>query len=99
MISNKALRFSFQLQSIAKNVWGLNSDSVKLIYKGAILPFLTYCCSIWEDGLKVKRNFKKLQRVQRLIAIKICRAYRTVSLDAILVLAGILPIELKINES
>ena len=40
----------------------------------------------------------KLMRVQRIINIKIAKAYRTVSNEALCVLAGLTPITIKIEE-
>jgi hypothetical protein len=47
------------------------------MYTGAILPVLSYGAPVWIEGLKRKHNATKLKRMQRLINIKIARAYRT----------------------
>ena len=41
----------------------------------------------------------KLVRIQRLINIKIAKAYRTVSNDALCILTGLTPIDIKIQEA
>ncbi|GBP26459.1 hypothetical protein EVAR_85961_1 [Eumeta japonica] len=40
-----------------------------------------------------------LSSLQRGFAIKICRAYRTVSLTSAMILAGLLPLDLRIREA
>ena len=47
---------------------------------------------------KTKKNIRMLQRVQRLINIKIAKAYRTISFEASCVMAGVPPIGLVIEE-
>jgi hypothetical protein len=47
-----------------------------------------------------KESYKiRLIRVQRLINIKMAKAYRTVSHEALCVLTGMTPIEIKIEEA
>jgi hypothetical protein len=46
---------------------------------------------------KVKPQ-EKLTRMQRLINIKIAKAYRTVSNDVLCIIAGVTPIHVKIKE-
>jgi hypothetical protein len=47
-----------------------------------------------------KENYKaRLLRVQRIINIKMAKAYRTMSHEALCVLTGIMPIDLKIQEA
>ena len=65
---------------------------LRIIYTGAMLPILSYGAPVWIEGLKRKHNATKLKRVQRLINIKITRAYRTTSHEALCVLTGITPI-------
>jgi hypothetical protein len=47
--------------------------------------------------LKRKHNVAKLKRVQRLINIKIARAYRTISHEAFCVLIGVTPIQIELG--
>ena len=48
--------------------------------------------------LQLNKNKRMLQRVQRLIIIKIAKAYRTISFEASCVMAGVRPIGLVIEE-
>jgi hypothetical protein len=54
---------------------------------------------VWKKAID-KISYKlKLIRVQRLINIKIAKAYRTVSNEALCVLTGLTPIAIKIKEA
>ena len=56
-----------------------------------MLPILSYGAPVWIECLNRKHNAIKLKRVQRLINIKIARAYRTTSQEALCVLTGMSP--------
>ena len=59
---------------------------------------MTYGAPVWKDALN-KASFKaRLVRTQRLLNIKIAKAYRTVSNDALCIITGLMPIHLKILE-
>uniref|UniRef100_A0A1B6JZR0 Uncharacterized protein n=1 Tax=Homalodisca liturata TaxID=320908 RepID=A0A1B6JZR0_9HEMI len=55
---------------------------------------ILYGCEIWADALRQKRYRKKVVAVQRRGALRISSAYRTVSEPAVLVIAGVIPIDL-----
>jgi hypothetical protein len=59
---------------------------------------LTYGAPIWVEAIKKSRNLAKYKRIQRLINIKIAKAYRTISYDASCVTAGEPPIEILIGQ-
>jgi hypothetical protein len=86
------------LSKSAKLHWGLGHKSLKIIYEGALVPILTYGAPVWEEAAGKHRNLCKLQRVQRLINIKIAKAYRTISYDASCLMAGVPPIAVVIAE-
>jgi len=71
--------------------------TLRIIYIGAILPILSYGAPVWIEGLKRKHNATKFKRVQRLINIKIARAYHTTSHEALCVLTGITPILIELR--
>jgi hypothetical protein len=59
---------------------------------------MTYGSPVWEEAISRTGNLAKLQRVQRLVNIKMTKAYRTVSFEASCVLAGVPPIGIVIEE-
>ena len=86
------------LSKSAKLNWGLQHGALKTMYKGAILPMLSYGSPVWIDALKRTHNCSKLIRVQRLVNIKIAKAFRTTSTEALCVLTGLTPIIIKLQE-
>jgi len=85
------------LGSIAKLNWGLGHKSLKTIYEGALVPLMTYGAPVWEEAIKKQRLLRKVQSSQRLINIKIAKAYRTISYEASCLLAGVQPIGIEIE--
>ncbi|KAJ4449775.1 hypothetical protein ANN_01179 [Periplaneta americana] len=87
-----------QLSKSAKLTWGLQHRALRIIYTGGILPLILYGAPIWKGILENKCYIIKLIRVQRLINIKIAKAYRTVSNEALCLVMGLTPINIKIEE-
>jgi hypothetical protein len=79
--------------------WGLKHETLNTIYKGAILPLMLYGAPIWIDALEKKCNKFIYNRVQRLMNIKIAKAYRTTSNEALCTFTGTTPIEIKVEET
>ena len=52
--------------------------ALKVIYNGAIEPILTHGAPVLEKDLKKQNDFRKFQRIQRMMNIKISKAFRTV---------------------
>jgi ribonuclease HI len=96
---SKALRIINALSKMARNTWGIGTDQLKYIYIGAIEPLITYGASVWYDALRKKKIVKKLTQFQRLIALRIIKGYKTISGDAAMVIAGLIPLHLRIQES
>lgn len=96
-ITEKCIKLIHALAKSAKINWGLNSDVTKIIYKGAILPLISYGIPVWIESLNTKYNIMKIKRVQRLINIKIARAFRTTSHEALCILTGLTPINIELS--
>jgi len=86
------------LSRAAKLSWGIKSEAIATKYKGAILPLLTYGAPVWIEAMKYRRKRQKYIRVQRLINLRMARAYRTTSSEALCILTGMTPIVLKLEE-
>jgi uncharacterized protein YvpB len=65
----------------------------------AIQPLLLYGAPVWAEILKKSSYSKEVTRVQRLINIKIEKAYRTVSNEALCIITGLTHIHIKIQET
>ena len=76
---------------------GLGHKSLKTIYEGALVPLMTYGAPIWEEAVNKQRLLRKMQSTQRLINIKIAKAYRTSSFEASCLIAGVYPVGIVIE--
>jgi hypothetical protein len=97
--STKCSKLIHALSKSAKLSWGLKHKALNTIYKGAILSFKLYGVPVWIRAMAKKCNKILYTRVQRLINIKIAKAYRTTSGEALSVLTGITPTEIKVAET
>ena len=98
-MTDKCSKLIFALSKSAKLNWGLNYAALEAIYTGGILPLLLYGAPVWINAIN-KASYKlKITRVQRLINIRLARAYRTVSNEALCILTGLTPIDIKIEEA
>jgi len=95
-MANKCTKLIFSLSKAAKLNWGLNHKALKTIYLRGILPLLLYGASMWIKAMELE-CYKAKIRVQRLINIKIAKAYRTVSNEALWILTGMTHIAIKIE--
>ena len=97
-LAENSAKLIHMLGRSAKLQWGLGNKALKTIYEGALIPLLTYGAPVWEEAAAKQKNIRMLQRVQRMINIKIAKACRTISFEASCVIAGVLPIGLVIEE-
>ena len=77
---------------------GLRQKSTQNHIRRGIDTLLTYGAPVWEEAAAKQKNKRMLERVQRLINIKIAKAYRTISFEASCMMAGVPPIGLVIEE-
>ena len=54
---------------------------------------------MWIKAMNKENNKARLLRVQRLINIKMAKAYHTVSHEALCVVTGMMPIDIKIEKA
>ncbi|XP_052740749.1 putative 115 kDa protein in type-1 retrotransposable element R1DM [Bicyclus anynana] len=59
---------------------------------------ILYGAPLFKKAMNVELYRKKLETVQRRLAIGVCGAYRTVSTEAVLVIAGLVPIDKLVKE-
>jgi len=98
-IEGKCTKLIFSLAKSAKITWGLKHKALKTIYTEALLPLLIYGSPVWKEVLHSSCYKDKLVRIQRLINIKIAKAYRTVSNEALCIITGLIPINIKIEKA
>ncbi|XP_063835567.1 uncharacterized protein LOC135084759 [Ostrinia nubilalis] len=95
----KALDIYKQLSKAAKVNWGLHPEVIRTIYIATVEPIIMYAAAAWAPASEKLGVRKLLSTVQRGFAQKLCKSYRTVSLHSALALAGILPLDLRIQEA
>lgn len=96
-VAARATRAAMALSRLMPNVGGPSYLRRRLL--GTVMDsIILYAAPIWEEVLKYKTAIEHLQRAQRRGAIRISRGYRTASTAALLVIAGTMPIALKIQE-
>ena len=59
---------------------------------------LRYEAAAWVTALGTQRNCAKLRKIQRLMAMRVASAYRTISSDAVCVIAGMILICIALEE-
>lgn len=90
----KIRKFNEKIRFISRATWGLRPEILKHMYLQGTERIITYGASVWFS--KKVRIVKKLLSVQRIPLLTISRAYRTTSTEALQILTGIKPIDLKI---
>ncbi|GBM22430.1 hypothetical protein AVEN_221498-1 [Araneus ventricosus] len=90
--------FHTAFTSVAENFYWRHNGMFKRIYTGAIEPFMLYGHGAWGHRSHLKTVDRILNGIQRRPLIKVTRAFRTTSTDALQVIAGLLPLTLKAVE-
>ncbi|KAI4472524.1 hypothetical protein M0802_016736 [Mischocyttarus mexicanus] len=96
-VSNKSKVIFSKLASVAKANWGLSTNTMKAIYKGVFVPIISYAAAGWADKINVHHK-RRLMQAQRYALIRVTKAYRTISTDALCIIAGATPIDLLLVE-
>lgn len=86
-----------KLCAIARTKWGVSFSGLRVIYNGVFVPTVLYGVGWWGERLNVHHR-KTLVSSQRFALIKIARAYRTCSTEALQALCGVIPIDLLVDE-
>lgn len=95
--ATKAAQIITQLSKLMANIGGPLPKKRKLLME-ASNSILLYGAEIWADTLKVKQRANQLLSVQRRSALRVTSAYRTVSEAAVMVIAGMVPIDIQAEE-
>jgi hypothetical protein len=98
-VEEKCTKLIFSLSKSGKITWGLKHEALKTIYTGGILPLLLYGAPVWKNVMNKSCYKAKLIRIQRLINIRIAKAYRMVSNEALCIITGLIHINIKIEET
>lgn len=95
--ATKSAKITAQLSRLMANIGGPTQNKRRLLMETST-SILLYGCEVWGDAIKWRKRANALLAAQRTSALRITSAYRTVSGAAVLVIAGAVPIDLKIGE-
>lgn len=98
-VCRKAINLYKQLSRAAKIHWGLEPGVIRTIYTAVVEPVMMYAAAAWAPATNKLGVQKHLNAVQRGFVQKIIKSYRTVSLNSALVIAGLLPLDIRIREA
>lgn len=96
-VATKAAEKTKALSRLMANTRGPR-PSIRRLLMSVTHSIMLYGAEVWADALKVKKRAKVMTSVQRIGALRIACAYRTVSENAIFVIAGVIPIDLLAHE-
>jgi len=82
----KCTKLIFTLAKSAKLTRGLKHKALNTIHTGGILPLILYGAPVWRSVMNRACYKAKIVRIQRLINIRIAKAYRTASNEALCVI-------------
>ena len=94
----KAKQYIFKIRRFVHSTWGIDGKILRMLYRSVVEPTILYGSPIWLRATYSQTLTQKLRSLQRLKALTIIRAYRTVSTNAAIVLAQLLPLDLRAQE-
>jgi hypothetical protein len=94
-IGTRAFNKFSKIRRVGRQDWGINFKNKKLIYLAVFEGIVLYGCPIWASVLEYSVYAKLLNKFQRMALITVNASYRTVSHDALCVIAGLLPLDIK----
>lgn len=92
-ISNKATATVAALSRLLPNTNG-PTQKKRQILMSVVMNQLLYAAPIWSTALEMQNKLSIMEKPQRRMALRIVCAYRTVSTQAVLVVASVPPIDL-----
>lgn len=96
-VVQKASEKTVILSRLMPNIKGPRASKRRVLCS-AILSVLLYGAPVWREAMKMIVPRKQMCSAQRKLALRICSGYRTAPTEAILVIAGMPPIELLADE-
>jgi len=95
-LRNKIATLVVVIRKTVHEEWGLRRDAYTLLYKCLYLPIIVYGAEVWHGRVSHSHAKRILNSIQRKLLIVMTRACRTASTAAMQVIAGCMPLELKI---
>ncbi|XP_025267153.1 uncharacterized protein LOC112638882 [Camponotus floridanus] len=92
-VEGKVASVTRALCAIMPNLKG-PCEKQRRLYAHVICSIINYGAPIWSPETSDKKIREKLRRMQRVIAIRVIAGYRTISTDAALILARVIPTDI-----
>ncbi|KAH8292894.1 hypothetical protein KR044_005576, partial [Drosophila immigrans] len=96
-VEEKATNTSRALFRMLMNARGPKQER-RILLSSMVRSAITYGAAIWADAINVTSYARGIKSIHRLCALPICCGFRTISDDAALVIAGVIPIDLLVIE-
>jgi hypothetical protein len=96
-IADKVAKTTTALARLMPRVGG-PSESKRRVLSSVANSIILYAAPVWSIGLVHQKYIKILESAQRKLAIRICRAYRTISFGDSVLLARLTPVKLLVDE-
>lgn len=96
-VSEKAEKRATDLGRLMPNVSGPNNCKRNMLAT-VVYSTLFYGVPTWVEAAQIRKYNQRIEKVQRKVMLRQCRAYRTCSTVALQVLSGTLPVELMAEE-
>ncbi|KAI5754009.1 hypothetical protein M8J77_005034 [Diaphorina citri] len=93
----KAGKTANNLARVMPNIDGPDNGKRRML-ASVVYSILLYGAPVWGNVTKWHKYVTLLERVQRKVMLRLCRAYRTTSTPALQIITGTLPIELMVKE-
>lgn len=97
-VCGKMLRKWYKLKRLWGKEWGYGMKQRKILYKAIVESAWTYGAP-FVDTRMVGTVRRRLEAAQRQVLMSMVGGYRTISLDALLVLVGVLPADLAVRRA
>ncbi|XP_076301777.1 uncharacterized protein LOC143219856 [Lasioglossum baleicum] len=95
--TNKGIRVMAALSRVMANQGGLKHEARRLYFM-VLEAIVMYGAPIWAGASRIEANWKILKSTQRLGLARVASAYRTVPMQTLAVLTGVVPWDIKIRE-
>lgn len=85
------------LARLSGHEWGYRFTNYRILYNAVFVPIVTYAANAWAPKINA-HHIRKLRSAQRSSLLRATKAYATTSHNALHVIAGVLPVELLLQE-
>ena len=96
-VAAKGKRMFSAMSAVARSNWGLSFECLRTIYKSVFIPTIMYAIGAWGDCI-TKSHDRVLLTAQKHALMRVSRAYRTVSVEALQVICGEVPLDVLAKE-